>query len=193
MYKQMKQTMESEYKNRSDQYKSRIIKWNSEPPIMRVDQPTNIARARELGYRAKEGIIIVRVQVHGGMRKSKHPAGGRKPHASGRYFTQEKSLQVIAEERAARKFSNFEPLNSYFVGSAGSNRFFEIILLDRANNAIKSDPHYSNVIGQRGRAFRGLTSAGRRHRGISKKRFGAHNFRPSKNVYKRVNPNPRVK
>lgn len=185
MYKQLKQTMQSEYKERSDEYKSRIIKWNSEPPIMRIDKPTNIARARELGYRAKEGIVIVRVHIHGGMRKRKHNAGGRKPHASGRYFTQEKSLQVIAEERAARKFNNLEPLNSYFVGAAGSSRFFEIILLDRNHSAIKSDAHYSDVIAQRGRAFRGMTSAGRRHRGIIKKRFGAHTMRPSKNRHKR--------
>lgn len=184
MYRHIKQTMESEYKNRSDEYKSRIIKWNQEPTIVRIDQPTNVARARELGYRAKEGIMIVRVHVHGGTRKKAHNAGGRKPHASGRYFTQAKSLQVIAEERAARRFTNFEPLNSYFVGAAGSRRFFEVIMLDRNHNAIKNDPHYSNVIAQTGRAHRGLTSAGRRHRGISKKRFGAHNFRPSKNRYK---------
>jgi large subunit ribosomal protein L15e len=184
MYTHIKETMESEYQNRSDEYKSRIIKWNQEPPIIRVDHPTNVARARELGYRAKDGIIVVRVHVHGGMRKRKHNAGGRKPHASGRFFTQVKSLQVMAEERASRRYTNFEALNSYFVGAAGSDRFFEVILLDRNHNAIKNDPHYANVIGQRGRAYRGLTSAGRRHRGISKKRFGAHNFRPSKNKYK---------
>lgn len=181
MYKQIKQTMQSEYKNRSDEYKSRIIKWNTEPTINRVERPTNISRARELGYKAKDGIIIVRVRLHGGSRKRKHQAGGRKPSKSGRYFTQSKSLQAIAEERAARKFTNFEVLNSYFVGAAGSRRFFEIILLDKNSNAIKEDKQYKNVIKQNGRAFRGLTSAGRRHRGIIRKRFGSHKLRPSKN------------
>jgi large subunit ribosomal protein L15e len=183
-YKYIQQTMETEYKERSDEYKSRIIKWNQESPVTRIKHPTNIARARKLGYKAKEGVIVVRVQVKGGARKRKHNAGGRKPHASGRFFTQEKSLQVISEERATRKFPNFEALNSYFVGQAGSKRFFEVILLDRNHASIKSDSQYGDVVAQRGRAYRGLTSAGRRHRGISKKRFGAHTMRPSKNKSK---------
>jgi len=186
-YRYIKETIESEYKNRSDEYKSRIVQWNTESPVIRVDKPTNVARARELGYKAKEGVIIVRVHIHGGMRKSKHNAGGRKAHASGRFFTQEKSLQSIAEERATRKFPNFEALNSYFVGQAGSQRFFEVILLDRNHNAIKSDRQYSGVIMQKGRAYRGLTSTGRRHRGIARKRFGAHKMRPSANKYKQPN------
>jgi large subunit ribosomal protein L15e len=184
MYKQMRQTIQSRYKERSDEYKSRIIKWNSEPPIKLVDKPTNIARARILGYKAKEGVFIVRVMLHGGARKRKLAGGGRKPSKSGRYFTRSKSLQAMAEERAARKFSNFEPLNSYFVGSAGSRKFYEVILLDRNSPIIKADKQYSNVISQRGRAFRGLTSAGRRHRGIIRKRFGAHKLRPSQNRLK---------
>jgi large subunit ribosomal protein L15e len=184
MYKQMKQTMQTEYKERSDTYKSRIIKWNSESTLTRIGKPTNIARARELGYKAKEGIIMVRVMVHGGSRKRKHAAGGRGPSKSGRYFTQQKSLQSIAEERAARKFLNFEPLNSYFVGTSGSKTFFEVILLDRNSSVIKSDPQYKSAIMQKGRAFRGLTSSGKRHRGLSRKRFGAHSLRPSQNKFK---------
>lgn len=184
MYKHIKETMQSEYKTRSPEYKMHIIKWNTERPITRIDRPTNVARARELGYRAKEGIIMVRVQVHGGARKKKHNAGGRKPHASGRFFTMTKSLQAIAEDRAAVRFSNFEPLNSYFVGAAGSRKFFEVIMLDRNSNAIASDPHYMNVITQKGRSSRGLTFAGKRYRGISRKRFGSHKFRPSKNKFK---------
>ncbi len=184
MYKQMKRTMISEYKERSDAYKARIIKWNSEPPVTRIDKPTNIARARELGYKAKEGVLMVRVMLHGGSRKRKHPAGGRGPSKSGRYFTQSKSLQSIAEERAARKFLNFEPLNSYFVGAAGSSKFYEVILLDRNSTVVNSDPQYKSAVMQKGRAFRGLTSTGRRHRGMSRKRFGAHKIRPSQNKLK---------
>jgi large subunit ribosomal protein L15e len=184
MYKQLKQTMESEYKERSDLYKSRIIKWNTEPSIVRIEKPTNIARARELGYKAKEGVIIARVTLHGGTRKRKHPAGGRKQHTSGRYFTQAKSLQSIAEERAGRKFSNCEVLNSYFVGVAGSRNFYEIIMLERNNSVIQSDPQYSGIIAQKGRAFRGLTSTGKRHRGMARKRFGSHKIKPSQNKLK---------
>jgi large subunit ribosomal protein L15e len=90
-------------------------------------------------------------------------------------------MQAIAEERAATKFRNFEVLNSYFVGSAGSRRFFEVILLDRASSSITSDPIYRNVIAQKARAFRGLTYAGRKHRGMAKHSFATGKLGPSKN------------
>jgi large subunit ribosomal protein L15e len=189
MYKRMKQTIASEYKTRSDVYKARIIKWNTEPTITKVEHPTNIARARELGYKAKEGVIIVRVSTKGGSRKRKHAAGGRKNSKSGRYFTRSKSSQVIAEERAARKYMNFEVLNSYFVGSAGSKKFYEIILLDRNHNSIKADGEFGRIVSQNRRAFRGMTSAGRKHRGMSRKRFGSHKIRPSQNKLKRATEN----
>lgn len=180
MYSSMKDTFIEEYKSKNQLYKQRLVKWNSEPPVMRVDGPTNIARARELGYKAKQGVVIVRVHVNEGKRKRKDPAGARKPSRAGRFFSRSKSLRAIAEERAARKFSNCEVLNSYFVGEAGSKKFFEVILLDRGSAVVMSDPNYSRVLAQRNRAFRGLTSIGRRHRGLSHKGFGTYKLRPSR-------------
>ena len=61
-------------------------------------------------------------------------------------------------------------------------RFFDVTsVLERNNPNITSDPNYKNIVTQIGRAYRGLTSAGKKHRGISKKRYGAHTLRPSKN------------
>lgn len=180
MYDSVKSTFINEYKNKSELYKARLIKWNSEPTIVRVAKPTNIARARELGYKAKEGVIIARVGVRAGGRKRRKPAGGRKPSKSGRFFSLNKSLQAIAEERAARKFSNCEVLNSYFVGQTGSRKFYEIILLDRNSSVIRSDQNYVRIISHPNRVFRGLTSIGRKHRGISMKGFGTNKNRPSK-------------
>ena len=179
MYKSMKSTFASEYKIRPDGYKQRLVEWTTQPPVTKVDGPTNIARARELGYRAKEGVIVVRVQVKGGKKKRERNWGGRKPSKSGRFFARAKSIQAIAEERAARKFINCEVLNSYFVGSAGSRKFYEIIMLDRAVPAIKADRVYRDIIAQRARAFRGLTSVGKKHRGIAIKSFGTVKARPS--------------
>jgi large subunit ribosomal protein L15e len=144
-----------------------------------MDKPTNIARARELGYKAKEGVLIARVRVKRGSSKREANAGGRKPSKSGRFFTRAKSLQAIAEERAVRKFSNCEVLNSYFTGSSGADKFFEVILLDRSRPSLANDPEYSRVLAQRNRASRGLTSSGRRHRGLSRKGFGTYSNRPS--------------
>lgn len=186
MYKQMKQTFISGYKTRSDLYKSHIIAWNAESTVTRVAKPTNIARARELGYKAKEGILVARVRVKGGSKKRKQAGGGRKPSKSGRYFNFVKSSQKIAEERASRKFLNCEVLNSYFVGSAGSKSYYEVILVQRDHPVINADPIYSAIAAQRGRAFRGLTSAGKKHRGIARKRYGSIKMRPSKNKYMRT-------
>ncbi|MCL4381396.1 50S ribosomal protein L15e [Candidatus Marsarchaeota archaeon] len=165
-YKEIRDTFIREYKEKPVEYKNRIVKWRSEPPIERIDKPTNIPRARKLGYKAKEGIIMARVKVKGGGKKRATVGGGRKPSKSGRYFTRAKSLQSIAEERASKKFSNCEVLNSYFVGKAGSDSFYEIIMLERDNAAIQNDLTYSNVIGKKGRAFRALTKSGRKHRGL---------------------------
>ena len=164
MYNHMEKSFAHGYKERSNLYRSRLAKWNSEAPIVRVDKPTNIARARKLGYKAKEGIITVRVRIKGGTKKRAAHGGGRKPSKSGRFFSRKKSTQAIAEERAARKYMNTEALNSYFVGQSGSSKYYEIILLDKANAQIQNDMQYKGIVSQRGRAFRGLTSAGRKHK-----------------------------
>ncbi|MFI5412308.1 MAG: 50S ribosomal protein L15e [Candidatus Micrarchaeales archaeon] len=184
-YKSIKQTFVSEYKERSDLYKARIVQWSTESPVMRIDKPTNVARARELGYKAKQGVVIVRVHVLGGRKKRPTVSGGRKPSKSGRFFSRDKSTQAIAEERAAKKFTNCEVLSSYFVGEAGSNKFYEIILLEKSNPVILSDPNYARVVVQNKRAERGLTRAGRSHRGLSFKGYGTTSHRPSKRANNR--------
>ena len=51
-YRQMAATLSNEYKERGDYLKSRLAGWRAEPPVVRIRKPTNIARARELGYKA---------------------------------------------------------------------------------------------------------------------------------------------
>lgn len=165
-YKHIKQTMITEYKERPQLYRSKITAWSAAGTVERVERPTNLARARTLGYKAKEGVVLVRVGVNKGKSKRKTSSGGRKPSKSGRYFSRAKSSQAIAEERAARKFSNCEVLNSYFIGESGIKSFYEVIMLDRASKRVQGDPSYSRVIGRKNRAYSGLTASGRRHRGI---------------------------
>ena len=95
--------------------------------------------------------------------------------------TPAKSLQRIAEERASRKFPNMEVLNSYWVGEDGRHRWYEVILVDGHHPAIRTDPHLSWVAerGHRGRAERGLTSAGRKGRGMRRRGIGTEKNRPS--------------
>jgi len=83
-------------------------------------------------------------------------------------ITPKKSLQRIAEERAARKFPNMEVLNSYWVGEDGRYKWFEVILVDPHHPVIRADKNLNWIChpSHRGRAFRGKTSAGRKGRGL---------------------------
>lgn len=165
-YKHIRATLISQYKGRPQEYRERLMKWAAEGTAVRVARPTNLARARKLGYKAKQGVLVVRVKVSKGKSKRRQTSGGRKPSKSGKYYTRAKSMQAIAEERATKKFANTEVLNSYFVGDSGSHSYYEIIMLDRESPVVKADPTYSRVIARKERAVRGLTSAGRRHRGL---------------------------
>jgi len=161
---------------------SRLQKWRLEGTVVRVEHPTRIDRARTLGYKAKQGILIARVKVHrGGRRKSRYVRGRRTAHMGMRHKTPAKSLKRIAEERASRKFPNMEALNSYWVGEDGKNRWYEVILIDGHHPAIRADPHLSWIKNpvHRGRAERGKTSAGRKGRGMQTKGIGTEKTRPS--------------
>lgn len=178
-YKHISTTFQNEYKERNTLLRVKIAQWTSESAVERLQRPTNIARARKLGYKAKQGVVVVRVKVKGGLRKRQKPAGGRKPSKSGRFFSFEKSLQSVAEERAAKKFTNCEVLNSYYVGEGNNLKFFEVIMLDRTSPSIINDKEYAYLLNQNNRAARGLTSSGRKHRGLLHKGFGTERVRPS--------------
>jgi large subunit ribosomal protein L15e len=162
--------------------RERLTKWRKGPAIVRVERPTKIRRARSLGYKSKQGVVVVRVRVRKGGRRKPRPTRGRKPKSMGvNKITPGKNLQVIAEERAARKFPNLEVLNSYHVASDGTHEYYEVILVDPNHPAIRSDPQLGWIAEpqHRGRAFRGLTSAGKKMRGLRRKGKGAEKVRPS--------------
>jgi len=123
--------------------------------------------------------VIVRVRVSAGMRKRPKPKGGRKPKKMGRFFSLNKSKQVVAEEKAARKFPNLEVLNSYSVGGDSVYHWYECIMVDPSNPHIKNDKNINWICSkkQKGRAFRGLTSAGKKSRGLRSKGKGAEKIR----------------
>ncbi len=153
--------------------RQRIIKWRREPAIVRVEKPTRLDRARALGYKAKQGFIVVRVRVRKGGLHRPRPNKGRRPKRMGVYgYAPAKSIRLIAEERAARKYPNLEVLNSYYVGEDGQYKWYEVILVDPHHPAIKSDLEINWICSRkhRGRVFRGLTSAGRKMRGLRKSR-----------------------
>ncbi|HKZ64411.1 MAG TPA: 50S ribosomal protein L15e [Thermoplasmata archaeon] len=162
--------------------RDRLVAWRHGESFVRLERPTRIDRARDLGYKAKPGYVVVRARVRrGGLRKH-NPAGGRHPKRRGMLkITMAKSIQRIAEERAAKRYPNLEVLASYWVGEDGMHKYYEVILVDSHHPAIRADPRIAWIAnpGHRGRAYRGLTPAGKKGRGLTHKGTGAEKVRPS--------------
>ncbi|HIE31974.1 MAG TPA: 50S ribosomal protein L15e [Methanosarcinales archaeon] len=158
----------------------RLQEWRNDRSVVRIRRPTRIDRARALGYKAKQGIIMVRAKVRrGGRRKSRYIRGRRTKRMGMHKITPRKSLQWIAEERASRKYPNMQVLNSYWVGEDGKHKWYEVILVDPNHPVIKNDSQLKWICDVSGRAERGLTSAGRKGRGLSKRGRGTEKTRPS--------------
>ncbi|MBS3051321.1 MAG: 50S ribosomal protein L15e [Candidatus Aenigmarchaeota archaeon] len=140
--------------------------WRRQPVIKKLNGPTKPARARSLGYKAKQGFVIARTRIKKGGRRRPTIRKGRKPRSMGLFFTTKQNKQSIAEKRVSRKYPNLEVLNSYKVGEDGKYHFFEVILVDKNHPVIKSDKTINWITTQRRRAFRGRTSAGKKSRGL---------------------------
>ncbi len=187
VYKHIRDLWKRPKENLGDLWRARLIKWRRENSTVKLERPTRIDRARSLGYKAKQGYVVVRQRVpRGGHRRPMIKKGRRSKHY-GQRLTLRKNYQVIAEERSQRKFKNLSVLNSYWVGQDGKYFWYEVILVDPNHPVIKSDPKINWICGEkhRSRVFHGKTSAGRKMRGLRHKGMGAEKIRPSKRAHLR--------
>lgn len=151
--------------------RKRMIDWRKSNAVTKVERPLRLDRARSLGYKAKTGFVVLRVRLKRGGHKRPRPNKGRRS----KRLTNRKKLKMsykwIAEIRAQNKYPNLEVLNSYNIGKDGVHGFYEVIMVDPQRSEIKNDKQVSFVSksGNRMRAIRGLTSAGKKSRGLSKK------------------------
>ncbi len=151
--------------------RQRMIDWRKSNAVVKLDKPLRLDRAHSLGYKAKKGFVIARVRIKRGGRKRPKPGKGRRSKRQTTKKILKMSYQWVAEQRAARKFTNLEVLNSYKIGKDGKYYFYEIILVDYSRPEIKSDKNMKWITKKKnqGRVFRGLTSAGKKSRGLRKK------------------------
>ena len=148
----------------SNLVQKRLIEWREGNAVVRIERPTRIDRARGLGYKAKQGYVIVRVRVKRGKRQRPLIKKGRRSKHKRRKKIVGKNYQWIAEERANRKYPNCEVLNSYNIGQDGRYKFYEVILLDR--ELVSKYKPTKWVKENKGRVYRGLTSAARKSRAL---------------------------
>ena len=150
---------------------------------MRVNRPTRPDKARRLGYKAKQGFAIFRVRVRRGGRKRKVHNGicHGKPKNQGVFLTPKRSHQVLAETRVGRRCGNLRVLNSYWINEDSTYKYFEVICVDPNHTAIRKDARVNWICRpvMKHREMRGLTSAGRRSRGLHGKGVKYHKNRPS--------------
>ena len=168
--------------NMPEMWRERLITWRREPVTVRITHPTRIDRARSLGYKAKQGFVIVRQRIGRGGHMRPKFVGGRRPKHMRRKQVIGKNYQQIAEERVQRKYPNCEVLNSYWVAQDGKFYWYEIILVDRDHPQVLKSPELKWISSpkHKGRVFRGLTSSGDKSRGLrSNKGKGAEKIRPS--------------
>ncbi|MER3408186.1 MAG: 50S ribosomal protein L15e [Nitrososphaera sp.] len=136
----MAQTWTRMWKNNSDELKSKAIAWRAEPTINRIERPSRLDRARRLGYKAKQGITVVRIRVgRGGMRKQRPVAGRRPKHIGVVHIKQGISMRKVAERRVNEKYPNMEVLGSYYVHKDGMYYWYEVIMADPSHPAISKD------------------------------------------------------
>jgi large subunit ribosomal protein L15e len=151
--------------------RERMVEWRKSEAVTKVDKPLRLDRARELGYKDKKGFVVARVRLNRGGHKRKRPNAGRRSKRMTARKTLKMNYKWIAEERAARKFKNLEVLNSYTIGKDGINYFFEVILVDPKKPEITKDSTIKWIAtpANRNRVFKGLTSSGKKSRGLRKK------------------------
>ena len=179
------QHLASAYQQRSHELevlqKERKIQWRKEPVVLRIEHPTNLVRAHSLGYRAKQGYLVVRVRVTRGGKYRPSIRHGRRSKHFGQRLVMGRNYQWIAEQRANKRYPNCEVLNSYWIGQDGISAWYEVILIDVQHPSVRADPRMRWITNGKHtrRVYRGLTSAGKKSRGLRRKGKGAEKIRPS--------------
>ncbi len=135
------------WRENSPDLRERVVKWRRENAVTRIARPTRLQRARRLGYRAKQGIAVVRMRVGtGGMRRQR-PRGGRRPkHLGVTRIKGDDSLKTVAQRRVLERFPNMLLLGSYFVYRDGIHCWYEVILVDPEHPRISGDRELADRI-----------------------------------------------
>lgn len=169
-------------KQSKEDKKALLVQLRKETATERLEHPTRLDKARALGYKAKQGYFVVRQRVSRGNHTRPHYRGGKKPQNTTSRLNLDLSYRRIAEMRVANKYINCEVLNSYYLTKDGKKSWYEVIMVDKSHPAILKDKRISWIASpaNRGRAYRGLTSAGKKTRGLRNKGIGAEKVRPSK-------------
>merc|ERR1711874_100517 len=153
--------------------------------VHRAPRPTRPEKARRLGYKAKQGYVIYRVRVRRGGRKRPVPKGiinGKPVNQGVTQLKFNRNLKNVAEERVGRRCGNLRVLSSYWLNQDSTYKYYEVVMIDVSHKAIRKDPRINWIVNpvHKHREMHGLTTAGKKYRGLLKKGHSASKTRPSK-------------
>eukprot|EP00405_Crypthecodinium_cohnii_P061279 CAMPEP_0195001676 /NCGR_PEP_ID=MMETSP0326_2-20130528/1661_1 /TAXON_ID=2866 ORGANISM="Crypthecodinium cohnii, Strain Seligo" /NCGR_SAMPLE_ID=MMETSP0326_2 /ASSEMBLY_ACC=CAM_ASM_000348 /LENGTH=249 /DNA_ID=CAMNT_0040004427 /DNA_START=57 /DNA_END=804 /DNA_ORIENTATION=+ len=175
-------------KKQSDVFRflARLRNWEYRqlPAVHRCSRPTRPDKARRVGYKAKQGYCIYRARVVRGDRKVKVAKGivyGKPTNQGINKNKAKRNLRSIAEERVGRKCTTLSVLNSYWVAQDAKHKWYEVVMVDPYHKVVRDDPRINWICKptMKHRELRGLTSAGRKGRGLFNKGKNATKLRPS--------------
>ena len=161
--------------------------------IVRLRRPTRPEKARAVGYKTKLGYAVFRVRIRRGGRKRPCHKGityGKPSTAGVTGRKLQKNHRVVAEQKLGKTFGNLRVLNSYWVNNDSTFTWYEVVAVDPMHKVIRRDPKINWIVDtvHKHREQRGLTSAGRKHRGLRHKGHKCNKIRPSvRAVWRRNN------
>ena len=130
-YSYMKKSFQESFSQRSPQLRKRISIWRKQRTIERIDRPSDLPRARALGYKAMRGVYLARVRIRRGKRARDKPDQGRKPGRNVKRVAPGRPLDYYAMEKAAHRFPNLHAVHAYWVGEDGVFKYYEVILKEK--------------------------------------------------------------
>jgi large subunit ribosomal protein L15e len=148
LYREIGNTWQKVFHEKSGDILARAILLRKAPTMERLERPSRLDRARMLGYKAKEGVVVVRIKVGAGGMRRQRPTSGRRPkHLGVLRIKSAESVQKVAERRVREKHTNLKLLGSYLLWVDGKHRWYEMVLIDPLHPAIKKDYDYRRRIG----------------------------------------------
>jgi large subunit ribosomal protein L15e len=148
LYSEIGKTWQKVFHEKAGDISTRAIKLRKGPTIERLERPSRLDRARMLGYKAKEGVVVVRIKVsRGGMRRQRPSSGRRPKHLGVLKMKSDEPVQGVAERRVGEKFPNLKLLGSYIFYKDGKHAWYECVLIDPQNPSISKDYNYRRVLG----------------------------------------------
>lgn len=128
------------WKENTPELRAKAIEWRKQNALVRIERPSRLQKARRLGYKAKQGFVVVRMRVGRGNMRKKRPVAGRRPkHLGVLRIKPARSMQKVAESRVLKRFPNLKLLGSYYLYQDGIYLWYEIVLLDPSHPRITKD------------------------------------------------------